>query len=64
MTKKFLILFIVLFPFFLYAETFQVLNQNEDELIVKFSLPEFELQNIKSNHVLTMFLSVVNTSIS
>jgi hypothetical protein len=41
MLKKFLVLLIVLLPVFLGAETFQVLSQNEDDLIVKFTLPEF-----------------------
>ena len=50
MSNKFLVLIIVLLPVFLGAETFQVLSQNEDELIVKFTLPEFELQNIKSKN--------------
>nr|MBC8414853.1 hypothetical protein [Candidatus Cloacimonadota bacterium] len=50
MSRKFLVLFIVLLPVFLGAETFQVLTQNEDELIVKFTLPEFELQNIKNKN--------------
>ncbi len=50
MSRKFLVLIIVLLPVFLGAETFQVLSQNEDELIVKFTLPEFELQNIKNKN--------------
>ncbi|MCK4653311.1 MAG: hypothetical protein KAU01_02580, partial [Candidatus Cloacimonetes bacterium] len=46
MIRKILIIIILFISVFLNAQPFEVLSQNENELIVKFTLPKFEFENI------------------
>ncbi|MCK4312423.1 MAG: hypothetical protein KAW88_06790, partial [Candidatus Cloacimonetes bacterium] len=48
MVRKILIIIILTIPLFLNAQPFEVLSQNENELIVKFTLPNFEFENIET----------------
>ena len=48
MVRKILIIIILTIPLFLNAQTFEVLSQNENELIVKFKLPKFEFENTET----------------
>lgn len=46
MLKKFIILASLILPLYLLANTFEVLEMDEDYLLVKFSLPEYQIENI------------------